>query len=85
MLYIPIIGNINNIVKFLYYLFSFTPFLHNKTVVAMRPFFCEILVGWSEIFGRVKRSETRVYEGKRGRQRSEVRSCPKDRKFQDSE
>lgn len=39
MLYIKERGNNSNIVNFLYYLFSFTPFLHNKTVVAMRPFF----------------------------------------------
>lgn len=32
-------GNIINVVKFLYYLFSFTPFLHNKTVVAIAAFF----------------------------------------------
>ena len=31
--------NIDNIVTFLYYLFSFTPFLHNKTVVANATFF----------------------------------------------
>lgn len=39
MLYIIENGYIN-IIRFPYYLFSFTPFLHNKTVVAMRPFFC---------------------------------------------
>ena len=39
MLYIPKVGNYNNIVNFLYYLFSFTPFLHNKTVVAIATFF----------------------------------------------
>ena len=42
MLYIYYSGNIYSIVKFLYYLFSFTPFLHNKTVVAIATFFCAI-------------------------------------------
>ncbi len=78
MLYIKQMGNNNNIVNFLYYLFSFTPFLHNKTVVAMRPFFYflrRVERGGAERTRRSGRPTERENESFRSEDTRSVFSC----------